>query len=73
MKNAKKSAPVAMCVKTIDALRLAQALVKKGKHDTYRIQQIVRGKVGVHVGFQAISGLQRSHRYQVGKALSMVM
>jgi hypothetical protein len=71
MKNAKKS--IVVCGQTIQAVRMAQALVKKGKHDNYRIKKIVEGKVGVIVSVDAIAGIQRSHRYQVGKALSLVM
>lgn len=71
MKNAKK--PVVVCGKTIQAVRMAQALVKKGRHDNYRIKKIVEGKVGVQVTVDAIAGIQRSHRYQIGKALALVM
>jgi hypothetical protein len=72
-KNAQKSHGKPLCMDTISALRLAQALVKKGRHDNYRIQQIIRGKVGVYVSCDTIAGVQRSHRYQVGKAMSLVM
>jgi hypothetical protein len=73
-KNAKKSVQVVgLCEKTIKAVRMAHALVKKGRHDNYRISQIIRGKVGVHVTPDTIAGVQRSHRYQIGRALSLVM
>lgn len=60
-------------VQTIRALRMAAALVKKNRFDTGRIQRTIKSKVGVNVDGRTIAGIRMSHRYQVGKALSLVM
>lgn len=60
-------------VKIVKATRLASALVKKGQFDNRMIRKIVSSKMGVNLKPATIAGIQRSHRYQVGKAISLVM
>lgn len=60
-------------VKIVKATRLASALVKKGQFDNAMIRRIVATKAGVKLKPATIAGIQRSHRYQIGKAISLVM
>lgn len=60
-------------VQTVRALRMAAALVKKNRFDTARIQRVIKSKVGVTVDGRTISGIKRSHVYQIGRAISLVM
>lgn len=60
-------------VQTVRALRMAAALVKKNRFDTARIQRAIKAKVGVNVDGRTISGIKRSHVYQIGRVISLVM